>query len=392
LLTPSCTRILCGIVLGLVVWFRPGIWRHAAPALSPFLAICSPIAVRAVGIGVLLAIPMLALVLVRRRFWCRHLCPVGLISDSCGKLRKPRAAAPVQAGPVKRSWPAARYFALATLGGAIAGYPLFLWMDPLAIYAGFFSLGRVARPGGSILAAVGLPLVALISFLYPTKWCARWCALGGTQDLLAMAVFRSARKTRPRRAPRSGPFARRALLALGSGAFAAALPVRLWASRSRLVRPPGAVNEAAFQGGCIRCGSCSRACPTGIIRPAVRNSAVTDFLVPHLHFSGPDYCKQDCKLCGEVCPTGVIRALPLAEKNRHVIGIALVDLPECYLTIEKECGICVARCPRAAIVDTFNRATYTTAVEVIREKCNGCGACVGICPPQVIRVVPVESR
>jgi ferredoxin len=390
LLTPVRTRIVCGTVLGLLVWFRPEWWRFAAPALSPFLAICSPLAVRAAGIGSLLAIPMLAIVLFRRRFWCRHLCPVGLISDSCGKLRRARPAEPANPAPVKRTWPAGRYFALATLGGAVAGYPLFLWMDPLAIYAGFFSLGRIARLDGSAAGAIALPLLILVSVLYPTKWCSRWCPLGATQDLLAMAVMKRGRRKPPRTA-QPGVLARRAWLALGSGGLFAALPLHLWASRSRLLRPPGAVGEAAFQGGCIRCGSCTRACPTGIIQPAVRHSDGTGLLAPYLHFSGPDYCRQDCNLCGRVCPTGVIRPLPLAEKNRRVIGIAAIDLADCYLTVEKECGICVARCPRAAIVDTFNRKTYTTAVEVLREKCNGCGACVGICPPKVIRVV-AESR
>ncbi len=161
---------------------------------------------------------------------------------------------------------------------------------------------------------------------------------------------------------------------------------RLWASKPRELRPPGAVDEAAFEGGCIRCGSCTRVCPTKIIQPAVEQTGVTGFLVPRLRFSGPDYCRQDCNLCGQVCPTGVIRSLTIREKNRHIIGIASIDLPNCYLTIEKECGICIARCPRAAIVDVFDRKTYLASVSVLSEKCNGCGACVGICPPKVIRV------
>ena len=113
---------------------------------------------------------------------------------------------------------------------------------------------------------------------------------------------------------------------------------------------------------------------------------VAGFLAPQLRFLGPNYCRQDCNLCGRVCPTGVIRPLPLAEKNRRVIGIAVIDHPGCYLAIEKECGICVPRCPRAALVDIFVRETYQSAIKVMRERCNGCGACVGICPPKVIRV------
>jgi ferredoxin len=150
--------------------------------------------------------------------------------------------------------------------------------------------------------------------------------------------------------------------------------------------------KSLLQGGCIRCGACSRVCPTRVILPAVEPGDVPGLLAPRLRFSGPDYCRQDCNRCGQVCPTGVIRPLPLPAKNRQVIGTAAIDLSECYLTLEKECGICVARCPRAAIVDVFLTATYQTTVQVLREKCNGCGACVGICPPKVIRVDPARGR
>jgi ferredoxin len=42
-------------------------------------------------------------------------------------------------------------------------------------------------------------------------------------------------------------------------------------------------------------------------------------------------------------------------------------------------------------VDVFLRETYQAAVKVLRERCNGCGACVGICPPKVVKV-EAENR
>jgi len=380
-LTPIRTRFAAGVALGLLLWFMPQAWRFAGQALSPFLAICSPISTRAVAAASLLALPMLALVVIRRRFWCRHLCPVGLISESCGKLRPAKPAN-------RRGWPAGRYFALATFGGALAGYPLFLWLDPLALYAGFFGVFRLGGRETAVLSVAGLPMLMLASFLFPGRWCSRWCPLGATQDLLSPVFWRRGKQRRPA-APVASSVARRAIIVSGAGAALAAFPLRILAARRTQLRPPGAVDEPSFEGGCIRCGSCTRACPTHVIRSAVRESGGTGFLAPRLEFSENDYCRQDCNLCGQVCPTGVIRPLPLADKNRHTIGIAVVDLPDCYLTIEKECGICVARCPRAAIVDGFDRQSYTTIVQVIRDRCNGCGACVGICPPKVIRIEPV---
>jgi len=332
------------------VWLWPAAWRWLAPALSPFLAVASAIAVRSAW-AVLPAVPMLALLAFRRRFWCRRLCPLGLIPEYCGKLRKSRAVPVVP----RLGWG----FALATLAGAVVGYPLFLWMDPLALYSGMLNL--------STLAMAAIPALMLIGFLFPGAWCGKLCPLGATQDLLA---------ARPRRS--EVPF-RRGFLAVGAGAVVAAV-----APRRSPSRPPGSV--AAFSGACIRCGSCVRACPTGIIRQATDWRDAAGLLAPTLHFTGRNYCLQDCNRCGEVCPSGAIRHLPLAEKNRQVIGIATIDHSACLLSEETECGVCVPRCPRGAIVDTFSAATYTAAVKVLRERCNGCGACVGICPPKAVKI------
>jgi ferredoxin len=379
------TRLAAGVLLGLVVWLWPSAWRFAAPTLSPYLAICGALAVRSISRVSLLAIPMFVVVVFRRRFWCRHLCPVGLISESCGKIHDAHAPDAGKPGRFAFSWPPARFLALATLGGAFVGYPLFLWMDPLALFSGFFNVARVTRPGISAFSAAGLPLVMLISFFFPGTWCSRICPLGGAQNLLALAALWRETNGLKRR-PRTSFPGRRAFMALGTGAVFSTLVPRSWAKKQPCLRPPGNVDEAAFKGGCIRCGSCSRACPTGIIEPAVEWGDVAGFLAPRLRFSGSNYCLQDCNRCGNVCPTGVIRPLALQEKNRQVIGIAAIDHSACLLTLEVECGVCVPRCPRAAIVDVFLRETYQAAVKVLRERCNGCGACVGICPPKVVKV------
>ena len=385
-MSPFRTKLAAGVLLGLVVWLWPAAWRFVAPALSPFLAVCATLAVRSLSLLFCFSVPMLLGVLIRRRFWCRHLCPVGLITESCGKLRGTRPPAAGNSSAPAFSWPPARFLALATLGGAFVGYPLFLWMDPLALFGGFFNVTRITRPGITAFSAAGLPLVMLISVLFPGAWCSRICPLGGTQDLLALAAQLWRKTNGPRLGQGTLSRGRRAVIGLGAGTVLATLIPRSWAGRQPPLRPPGAVDEATFQGGCIRCGSCSRACPTGIIEPGIERNDVAGFLAPRLRFRGAAYCLQDCNLCGRVCPTGVIRPLALPDKNRRVIGIAAIDHSACFLALEKECGVCVPRCPRAAIVDIFVRETYQSAVRVLRDRCNGCGACVGICPPKVITV------
>ncbi len=327
----------------------------------------------------LLSAPMLVVMALRHRFWCRHLCPVGLITETCGKLRRERKVDDKGQDFSKRvrvPFSTGRFLALASLGGALAGYPLFLWMDPLALFSGFFNLTQAS--------VAGLVIVMLISVASPGLWCSRICPLGGTQDLLVRLTARSTKRCR------NGELSqRRMFLATGLGAVFSALIPRALPAKKRCLRPPGSVDETAFKGACIRCGNCIRSCPSDIIEPSVDSQDVAGFLVPRLKFSDADYCREDCNKCGQACPTGVIRPLPLGEKNRHIIGIARIDLSECLLTMDEECGVCMPRCPHGAIVEQFSRETYTTTVKVIGEKCNGCGACVGICPAKVVTVEAV---
>ena len=168
LASPLCTRLSAGLLLGLTVWLWPAAWRLVVPALSPYVAVCSAIAVRSVSLASVVALPMLLLAVFRRRFWCRRLCPVGLISEYCGKLRV-RRAPPNKPARFSLPWPPGRLIVLATLGGALVGYPFLLWMDPLALFSGAFSASPLVA---------GLLIVMLVSVLFPGIWCSRICPLG----------------------------------------------------------------------------------------------------------------------------------------------------------------------------------------------------------------------
>jgi ferredoxin len=100
------------------------------------------------------------------------------------------------------------------------------------------------------------------------------------------------------------------------------------------------------------------------------------------------YCKEDCNACTQACPTGAIAPMSLPDKLLRPIGLAQVDMPGCLLTHGQQCSVCVyGVCPRYAI-NTKDLNGFDQEIVVDAGKCNGCGACVLVCPAKVIEVVP----
>lgn len=359
------------------------------PAVSPFVAVASAVAARTLGVVTLVALPVLVLILLRRRWFCRWACPVGLLADCAGNV-----------SPVPKSWceklpPLGRWAVLATLAGAVVGYPLLVWLDPLSILSGAFGLWHGPLTTVTLLAAMGLPLVLAVSFLLPRAWCRRLCPLGATQDLVAI--------------PRSLP--RRSLLVMALGGASAAVGILAarkaltgaTGRRRRPLRPPGAVADPRFSGLCIRCGNCIRACPAGILHPDPGDHGVAGFLAPVVRFED-DYCREDCGKCLQVCPTGAIPRLSLEEedmpptgltsdevedwlrrrrlerKQRAPIGLARLELKLCLLYYDEECKVCVRECPYQAITTVWNEEEYVRSPKVDPARCPGCGACQIACP------------
>ena len=95
-----------------------------------------------------------------------------------------------------------------------------------------------------------------------------------------------------------------------------------------LIRPPGSVPEPEFLALCVRCGHCYQACPGPVLRPAGFEAPIEALWTPvadMLHAG----CHQDCNFCGQVCPTGAIRPLPIEEKRRTAMGLAVVRTDTC---------------------------------------------------------------
>jgi len=376
-----CVALALAVVLALHV--LPWAWTRLLPAsASPFVAVCGAVAARAVGVAALLGLPVLVLAAVWRRWFCRYGCPVGLALDAIAWLR-PSARRHTPRLPAIGQW-----LALLTFGAALIGCPLFLWLDPLALFTGF--VGAVREPFGvAWLVGAGLPAVLLLGLLVPNLWCARLCPLGATQDLLAALkrlVWRREPATETLSASRA--LARRSVLAMGLGAACGAGLVRR--ARAAAIRPPGAIDETRFTGLCIRCGNCIRACPSEILHPDVGDHGVASFLTPVVRF-GYRHCPADCTACTHVCPSGAIRPVAPEQKATAFMGIARVEAELCVLSQDMDCAACVHVCPYAAVELKFDEGTYLSSIAIDASTCTGCGACEMACfttPRKAIVVYP----
>lgn len=375
----------------------PGWAVVVLPALSPYVAVGAALSTGLVGILTLLALPLFLLAWRVRCGVCRFVCPVGLLQETLTGLM-PRS---------RRGWPRAPQIGplllVATWTGAALGYPLFLWLDPFALFAAWVNAWRTPIAWMTVAGGLGLPTLLIADLLWPGLWCARICPLGAGQRMLWHGHRLLVRLTRgpaqqagpdrlfgadPSRTAILARRSRRYFLAAGAGVVGAAVCRGAYGPSTSL-RPPGAISEEHFGGLCVRCGNCARVCPSRIIHPDIagRWSA---WMVPRLDFTH-DYCREDCHRCNLVCPSGAIAWLSLTEKSRRVIGLARVHPGTCLMALGRECNACVQACPYKAISVDSGLDPFTPQPRVDWDRCNGCGACESVCPTRPERAMRVGS-
>ncbi len=185
---------------------------------------------------------------------------------------------------------------------------------------------------------------------------------------------------------------------------------------SKVIRPPGAVEERAFLERCIRCAECMKVCPNNALHPAFFEAGVEGMWTPIL-IARIGYCEHSCVLCGQVCPTGAIQKITEKEKlgidqAPIKIGTAFYDQGRCLpWSMGTPCIVCEEFCP------TSPKAIWVEEVDQpVREKtpgpngeppamkivhlqkphvdpslCIGCGACEKVCPVQDQPAVYITS-
>ncbi|WP_260261683.1 ferredoxin-type protein NapF [Vibrio intestinalis] len=137
------------------------------------------------------------------------------------------------------------------------------------------------------------------------------------------------------------------------------------------VRLPWLTNPAAFTDLCTQCGACIKSCETNIIVKGDGGFPQVDFTRDECTF---------CYACAEVCPE------PLFEQQTATPWQAKADISDsCLAHSNVECRACSDMCDSLAI--QFQLEIGKVAQPKLNtEQCNGCGACVAVCPTSSINV------
>lgn len=300
----------------------------------------------------------LLLNLVRNRFWCRYVCPLGamlgffavrpllrLTSDpaACNSCAKCTLACPAAAQPEKPGeWLSTECFGCWNCVGACSNQGLdFAWSAP-----------HVRTSTGSV--NIG-------------KRRAMASAVGGVAALSMMRITPAA----------------------NAKTFEPAL-----------IRPPGSRPEPEFLQRCVKCGLCMQTCPSGGLQPTWAEAGLEGLWSPML-VPAIGWCEYECHACGQVCPTQAIVPLPLEEKKTTKIGLAVFDTTRCLpYAYGRECIVCEEHCPVPDKAITFEMRDVTTrdgdviTLKVPRvdpDRCTGCGICETKCVFKDLAAIRVVS-
>ena len=144
-------------------------------------------------------------------------------------------------------------------------------------------------------------------------------------------------------------------------------------SRPDQMRPPWSINEYNFVEYCIDCNDCISACPESILVIDKNKQPMVNFQLGECTFCGD---------CVDACQTGALRR----DASNDLPWNAKVVLNDgCLADKMIMCRSCGEVCEHDAIQFPPS-INGIIAPEINRDSCTGCGACVSICPTDVLNV------
>lgn len=146
--------------------------------------------------------------------------------------------------------------------------------------------------------------------------------------------------------------------------------------RQPAIRPPGATGDATFIRRCTRCDDCIRACPDGLLGRGDGGFPEMSF-----RYGGCDACLD----CVRACRTGALDASRLDRS--YQVSVA----GNCLSMNGVTCRVCGESCEQSAI--RFRLVVGGHAqLQIEPGACNGCGACIGVCPVTALSLVRSSTK
>lgn len=140
------------------------------------------------------------------------------------------------------------------------------------------------------------------------------------------------------------------------------------------IRLPYVINEQTFIDKCTQCNSCITACPEEIIVKG-------DGGFPEIDFS-----QGECTFCNK-CVDACKEPLFIESEGEEPWDLSIEIKANCLAKSQVYCLSCQDSCETEAI--SFKYISYSTPQpQISLDSCNGCGACVAVCPQTAIEISP----
>jgi len=152
-----------------------------------------------------------------------------------------------------------------------------------------------------------------------------------------------------------------------------------WRKGQTLIRPPWAQDERDFIANCkSSCHGCVDACPEKII-------VIGRGKYPHIDFS-----QGECTFCEQCLDACDYDALVKQENSEPWTHKAVITMQQCITQQGVVCRSCSEMCEVAAI--KFHPTIGgVSAPEFNSDICNGCGACLSVCPSNAIFIQALDD-